>query len=136
MKKIILLFVCALPALCMSQKLKFTKQQASLKQYDLMKEVNKLYPDIEIIENVNYVELLPENSEFFTIANYSSPKYKKYYYRIYPENYHIHYSWDYIDGDWQEGDIYKVDGKIVRIDVTYKGGIKTASYYIDGMLKT
>jgi hypothetical protein len=133
------LILFLIPVLSIAQKQTVKNEKLTYAQYDFVKEVSKLYPDIVMYENafthfedghvVYYQVQLKANATkgYDFIAN----DFEKtdIYYRIYPDNKHIYYS---IKTKGIHGDIYKIGSDYINIQVSDKDEL---TYLVNGKPK-
>ncbi|RZJ30694.1 MAG: hypothetical protein EOO48_04250 [Flavobacterium sp.] len=120
------LFLIALvfPVIGFAQKQSVKNEKLTFAQYDFVKEVNKLYPDIVMYETA-LTHFEDGHVTYYQIQLKSSPKgydfiasdYEKtdIYYRIFPDNKHIYYS---ANAKGIHGDIYKIGNDYYNFQVS------------------
>src|SRR6476661_8480116 len=96
-----LLILLVLPAIAFAQKQSVKNEKLTFAQYDFVKEVNKLYPDIVMFEtalthfedgHVTYYQIqLKSSAKGYDFIGSDFEK-TDLYYRIYPDNKHIYYN--------------------------------------------
>ncbi len=138
MKKYFSIFLL-LPVFAFAQKQSVKNEKLTFAQYDFVKEVNKLYPDIVMYETalthfedghvVYYqVQLKPNAAKGY---DFMGSDYEKadVLYRIYPDNKHIYYA---IKSKGIHGDIYKAGNDYINVQVSDSDQL---TYLVNGKAK-
>jgi hypothetical protein len=113
------------------------KEGINFDQYDLIKDVNRLYPDILVSKFVinNYKTNLKTKEIVTADFVYDIPADCKFYYvTIDNGGYSLTYSYSLLDGTLITGNIRKFNGQFFRMLYKSLGEKRTVQYYIDGKL--
>lgn len=119
------LILFLLPMIGFAQKQSVKNEKLTFAQYDFIKEVNKLYPDIVMFEtalthfedgHVTYYQIqLKANGKGGYDFIGSDFEKTDIYYRIYPDNKHIYY---FSKAKGTHGDIYKIGNDYYNFQVS------------------
>ena len=142
MKKITLLLALFLSFSVFSQDSDVTvsiknKEGVNFDQYDLIKDVNRLYPDILVSKFVinNYKTNLKTKEIVTSDFVYDIPADCKFYYvTIDNGGYSLTYTYSLLDGTLISGNIRKFNGQFFRMLYKSLGEKRIVQYYIDGKL--
>lgn len=142
MKKITLLLIIIMSAPVFAQSdmtIYFQKNEPiSIEQYDFIKEVNKIHPDILVTKEVknNYMNNLKVQQLIDSNLIYEIPaKFKYYFVTMLPGSFSLSYYYKLSENDATvSGDIRMFDGKIVRTTYTTLKDTRMILYYVDGKL--
>ncbi|OCB78815.1 hypothetical protein [Flavobacterium crassostreae] len=142
MKKYTLLFFVLITIPVFSQDSDLTmyfenKETVSFEQYDLIKDINRFYPDILVSKRIknNYKTTFKEKEILTSDFIYDLPKDCEYYFVSIDNNSHsLNYSYMLSDKTSISGSVKKFNGKFIRTVYKSKNNIRIIQFYIDGKL--